>query len=165
MMSVALTIRMTARAVTVTLTVYSLILGGNLVVLVVLIRRLGGDLASPGPGALTALELFVSLIALAFILIMIHALAAVAMMRVTANDEEVRVPRPYGARHVERAALAAIRLGRLPQPLAGGTEVYRFIRHDGSEAFHIQKAVFLPADVSALANYLNVPLEGVSASS
>src|SRR5213592_4785415 len=110
MMSVALTIRMTARAATVTLIIYSFILGGNLFVLFVLIRRIGGDLAPPGPDALTALDLVVSLIALALILIMVHAFAALAMMRVTANGEQVWVPRPFGARQVERSDLAAIRV-------------------------------------------------------
>src|SRR5437899_330797 len=160
MMSAALTIRMTARALTVTLTIYSLILGGNLFVLLVFGRRIGGDFAPPGTSALTALDLVVSFIALAIILIMVYAFAALAMLRVTANAEEVRVPRPFGARHVERSDLAAIRVGRLTQPLAGGTQVYRFVRHDGREAFHVQKAVFEPADVLALANYLRVPLEG-----
>jgi hypothetical protein len=156
---------MTKRALSVTLLVYLFILTGNLLVLFFISRAIDSDFAAPAPDALAAIDIFVGLVALTLACIVLYAFLALAMMQITANAERVWIPRPLGARQVKRSDLAAIRVGRLRAPLARGTQVYRFIRRDGSEAFHVQKGVFSQGDFLALADFLKVPLEDIGASS
>ena len=148
---------MTRRAAGVTLVVYAVIFSINLAVLWLIVPAAGRDLARHDPSA--AIDLLVAVSALALILIVLYSFAAFLIAGVHANEERVWVRRPLGVHEVKRSDLAAIQLGHSVQPLAGGMQIYQFIRHDGVEAFHIQKGPYSPADVLALATYLGIPFQ------
>jgi len=158
-----MTIRVTRRAAVVTLVVYAFILGGNLAALWLIVPGVGRDLARHDPFA--AVDLLVAFVALALVLIVLYSLAVFLVLGINANEERVWVRRPLGVREVNRSDLAAIRAGRSTQPLSRGTGIYQFIRRDGVEAFHVQKAIYAPGDVFAPATYLRVPLQSAATSS
>ena len=153
-----MTVRMKTGAIWTTLLVYLFILGGSLVTLALVIPRTLADFrARPDPSDFVSL--LISVLAASVAAIVVNALIRFARLRIRADAQRVWVPRSFGRSEVLRTDLTVIRADRLSDPLARGVRVFRFVRRDGSEAFHIQAAIFPQAEIESLASYLGVPID------
>ena len=153
-----MTVKLRARAVWTTLLIYLLILGGNLAALFLILPRVVADFRT-GPELPDFVSVVVSALVVLVVAIMINAFVRLARLRIRADDKRVWIPRSFGIKEVSRADLTVIRADRLSSPLAKGVRVFRFIRRDGAEAFHVQAAVFNEVEMQSLASYLGVPIE------